>query len=87
MVAQNIVWIVGCTVLGNDIYEALNGNFFVAPLIVGICLLLDIAFIKPKNLKYACASYRDHDSHSKNNAENYHQVSGGFTIVDPEAQF
>ena len=89
MVAGNIMWIVGFAVfaLRINIYLAFNGNFWIAPLIVGICLILDIAFIKPKNLKYACVSYRETEHHSKSNSNNYHQVHGGVIIVDQEAQF
>ena len=33
------------------------GYDYLGPLVIAICLIMDIAFIKPKNFKYACKSY------------------------------
>ena len=65
VVAGNILWIVGSANFSYDIYSAL-GAYWIVPLIVGIFLIMDIAFIKPKNLKYACKSYLKDEYHHDN---------------------
>ena len=57
---------------------------WIVPMIVVICLFMDIAFIKPKNFKYAYKSYLKHDHHDDNYI--YQQTPAG-TVLDPEAQY
>ena len=44
------------------------------PVCLGVFLCMDVAFIKPKNMKYACKSYLRDDNEYK-------------ACIDPEAQF
>ena len=83
IVAGNIGWIVGCTYFYDDIYFALDYPW-VAPVCVGICLLLDIAFIKPKNFKYVCKGSSSTDKNYTDN--NYQHLLAGATY-DREAQY
>ena len=78
----NILWVVGMTSFHYDILWAID-NAWVVEICVGVCLLLDIAFIKPKNFKYACKSYTNTDQHT---GDNYQQVPAG-AVYDPEAQY
>ena len=49
------------TAFYDDIYLAFDDEA-VAPIVVISCFLMDIAFIKPKNFKYACHSYMRGDN-------------------------
>ena len=77
IIIGNLCWIVACTSLDFDIEIALDSPW-IAPVLVCICAALDVAFIKPKNMKYACKSYTSTD--------NYEKVPAG-AVYDPEAQY
>ena len=79
----NLCWIVALTSLHWDIEFALDSPW-VAPLLVIICAILDIVFIKPKNLKYACKGYTN--TGDNNAGDNYQKGPGG-AVYDPEAQY
>ena len=53
--------------------------------VVGVCLILDIVFIKPKNLKYACKSYLIDGEDDCD--DNYTPAPDGNVENNPEAIF
>ena len=56
IVIGSILWVVGFTSLYEDIEHAFEDPW-ISYLIVGLCFIMDIMFIKTKNLKYAYSSY------------------------------
>ena len=87
----NIGFAAGFYLNAKDVRYVL-GYDYLGPGVIAICLMMDIAFIKPKNFKYAYKSYLEND-----NDDSYQRVPDAQISIqqqqapgmvhDPEAQF
>ena len=89
MVAGNVLWIVSWFVANDYIASAFDPEF-IWP-VVAVFGIMDVFFIKTKNMKYACVSYLE-DDHEKYSGDAYKHASAnqGYTvepIYNPEMAY